>query len=349
LIPGYNVNAQRGTPRGIPGMSVDIPIETAGKRRIRIAKTEHLAEAARLNFIDAGWRVRSELRSGLIDLTAAQRRLALLREQLGVQQRIVALLQQRFNVGAASAPELSPARVAVTRLQLDLAESERQQNEARSRLAHALGVPLHALAGVSLDFVLDPAPVIDFAQARRQALHNRVDIAAGLAEYAAVEADLQTEIARQYPDLHLGPAYQWDQGESKWSLGIGFELPLNRNQGAIAQAEAQRAESAARFRAIETNVIAQIDQASAAHNLALGRLTRARAVHQATENDIARQQERLRAGDIDQLEYQTAKLEAAISAVAVLDSEAQAAQAAGTLEDALQQPLAEIDALGARD
>ncbi|WP_161965691.1 TolC family protein [Steroidobacter cummioxidans] len=347
LIPGYNVDAQSGTPRGIPGMSVDIPIETAGKRRIRISKTEHLAEAARLNFIGAAWQVRSELRSVLIELTAAQRRLTLLQEQLVIQQRVVDLLQQRFTLGAASAAELSPARVALTRLQVDLAESERQQNDARNNLARALGVPLHALAGASFAFVLDLVPVIDVAQSRRQALHYRADIAAGLAEYVASEADLQTEIAKQYPDLRLGPAYQWDQGESKWSLGIGLELPLNRNQGAIAQAEAQRAESAARFRALETSVIAQIDRASAAHRVAIDQVTRARALHEATENGIARQETRLRVGDIDQLEYQTAKLEAAVSAVAVLDSEAQAAQAAGKLEDALQQPLAEIDALGA--
>ncbi len=348
LIPGYNVDAQPGTPRGIPGMSIDIPIETAGKRRFRLNKTEHLEEAARLKFIDAAWQVRSELRSTLIELTAAQRRLTLLREQLSIQQRVVDLLQQRFTLGAASAGELSPARVASIRLQLDLAESERRQNDARSNLARVLGVPLQALAGVTFDFVLDSALVIDIAQSRRQALQHRADIAAGLAEYAASEADLQVEIAKQYPDLHLGPAYQWDQGESKWSLGIGFELPLNRNRGAIAQAEAQRAESAARFRALETSVIAQIDRASAAHRLATERLTRARALHEATESGIARQELRLRAGDIDQLEYQAAKLEAAVSAVAVLDSETEVAQAAGKVEDALQQPLAEIDALEAR-
>ncbi|MFC4312562.1 TolC family protein [Steroidobacter flavus] len=345
LAPTYNVDAQSGTSPWLPGVSVDIPIETAGKRRLRIGKAEHLAEAARLNFIGAAWQVRSELRSALIELTAAQRRLSLLQDQLRVQQRIADLLQQRFDLGAASAAELSPARVAITRLQLDLTEAERQQTDAQSNLARALGVPLHALTGVSLNFALDPAPALDAAQSRRLALQYRADIAAGLAEYAASESDLQTEIAKQYPDLHLGPAYEWDQGESKWSLGIGFELPLNRNRGGIAQAEAQREESAARFHALEAGVIAQIDQASATHHLATDQLTRARTLHEALANDIARQEVRLRAGDIDQLEYQTAKLEAAVSAVAVLDIETQAARAAGALEDAIQQPLAALDAL----
>lgn len=345
--PTYNIDAQSGTSPWLPGIAVDFPIETAGKRGIRISKAEHLAEAARLTYIGAAWQVRSELRAAMIELTAAQRRLTLLRDQLAIQQRIAGLLQQRFTLGAASAAELSPARIALTRMQLDLAESERQHKDAQSNLARALGVPLHALAGISLDFALESGPAVNLTESRRLALHYRADIAAGLAEYAASEADLQAEIAKQYPDIHLGPAYEWDQGESKWGLGIGFELPLNRNRGAIAQAEAQREESATRFRALETNVIAQIDRASAAHSLAIDQLQRARALHEAFQNDLNRQQARLRAGDIDQLEYQTAMLEAAVSATAVLDSETRAAQAAGQLEDALQQPLAAIDSLRA--
>jgi outer membrane protein TolC len=347
VTPGYNTTSDRGTSPWLPGMSADLPIETAGKRDIRISRAEHLAEAARLNFISSARRVRGELRSALIELTSAQKRLALLQDQLAAQQRIADLLQQRFALGAASAGELSPARVALIRLQLDLAESERQQQDARSNLARALGVPLHALDGVSLDFEFEPVGTLDVAQSRRLALQNRADIAAGLAEYAASEADLQAEIARQYPDLHLGPAFEWDQGENKWSLGIGFELPLNRNRGGIAQAEAQREESAARFRALETGVIAQIDRASATHGVAIDQLKRARTLHDALAKDIAHQEARLRAGDIDQLEFQTSKLEAAVSAVAVLDSEVRAAQAAGELEDALQQPLAALDALNA--
>ncbi len=347
LTPTYNVDAQSGTSPWLPGVSVDIPIETAGKRRIRIGKTEHLAEAARLNYISSAWQVRRQLRAALIELTAARRRLELLQAQLEVQRRVADLVQQRFTLGAASAAELSPARIALARLQVDLTDGERKQKEAQSNLARALGVPLHALTDLSFDFALEPGPGLDGPQLRRLALEYRADIAAGLAEYAASEADLQTEIAKQYPDIHLGPAYEWDQGESKWTLGVGFELPFNRNRGAIAQAEAQREESAARFRALETNVIAQIDEATATRTLAINQLTRVRALHDALANDLARQERRLRGGDIDQLEYQTSKLEAAVSAVTLLDSETQAAQAAGKLEDALQQPLAALDALKA--
>jgi broad specificity phosphatase PhoE len=29
-----------------------------------------------------------------------------------------------------------------------------------------------------------------------------------------------SEIAKQYPDIHLGPGYQYDQGVNKWTLGF---------------------------------------------------------------------------------------------------------------------------------
>ncbi|HKQ15750.1 MAG TPA: TolC family protein [Steroidobacteraceae bacterium] len=347
LTPGYNFNARSGTSPWLPGISVDIPVETSGKRRIRIGKAEHLAESARLNIIGAAWRVRGALRTALIDFTAAQRRMSLLRDQLAIQQRVVELLQQRVTLGAASAAELSPARLALTRVQLDAAGNEVRLADAANKLARSLGAPVQAVDSLPLDFSLDTIPAVDVAQARRLALQYRADIAAGLAEYAASEADLQAEIAKQYPDLHLGPAYEWDQGESKWSLAVGFEVPLNRNRGAIAEARARREESAARFRALEAGVIADVDQASVAYMASSTQMKRIREVHAALEDEASRQRARLSAGDIDQLEYQSARLEAALSGIALLDSEAQAAQAAGMLEDELQRPITALDALDA--
>src|SRR6185436_12086335 len=64
------------------------------------------------------------------------------------------------------------------------------------------------------------------------------------------------------PDIHLNPGYQWDQGENKWQLGVSMELPvLNRNQGPIAEAKAKRDEAAARFLALQSRVISEIDRA----------------------------------------------------------------------------------------
>ncbi len=92
-----------------------------------------------------------------------------------------------------------------------------------------------------------PAPPASDAQ--REAVFHRADLLASLAEYAAAESALQLEVARQYPDIHLGPGYTYDTGTNKIGFGLaGITLPVfDQNQGGIAQAEAKRKEAAARL------------------------------------------------------------------------------------------------------
>ena len=99
-------------------------------------------------------------------------------------------------------------------------------------------------------------------------MQNRPDILASLSEYAAAQSAVQLEIAKQYPDVHLGPGYEYDQGQNKWALGLSVELPVrNRNQGPIAEAQAKREEAAARFIDLQARVIAEIDRALATHDV----------------------------------------------------------------------------------
>ena len=140
------------------------------------------------------------------------------------------------------------------------------------QLASALGLPLRALDGVRFSFAgLDQFPrELTGPEVRRQAILNRADVRGALAEYAASQSALQLEIAKQYPDLHLGPGYELDQTDNKWSLGVTLDLPvLNQNQGPVAEAKAKRAEAAAHFLTVQTTAIGEIDSALAGYNAML--------------------------------------------------------------------------------
>ncbi|HEY2953341.1 MAG TPA: TolC family protein, partial [Verrucomicrobiae bacterium] len=229
IVPGYNFNSVPGVTPWIPGLNYDIPIETAGKRSHRIKRAEALSESARLNIAVTAWQVRSRLRASLLDFTAAQRRSALVQNQLEGQQQVAQLLERRRQAGAVSALEVTPARVSLLKLTSDLAEAKRQASDARGRIAEALGLPLKAIDGLEFPFDLaaaDAGKELTSSDARTQALHTRSDILASLAEYTASQYALQLEIARQWPDVHIGSGYQWDQGESKWSPGLTMELPV---------------------------------------------------------------------------------------------------------------------------
>jgi outer membrane protein TolC len=260
------------------------------------------------------------------------------------------LLERRLAAGAVSSFEVSAARLALVKAAAAAADAQRQEPLARGRLAEILGVPLAALGGVVFDDPLArnrPALTVEeLAGARRESLRSRSDVLAALARYEATQAALQLEVARQYPDLHFGPGYQYDLGENKWSLALSLELPLfNRNEGPIAEAEARRREAAARFTATQAHVIAGIDGAAAAHAAATGQLAHLLRVREELQKQTARLQTRLDAGDADRLELQNAKIELASGESALLESEAGAVLAAGQLEDALQVPGTNLAAI----
>jgi len=343
-VPGYSINPANGTSPWFPLLSVDIPIETMGKRGHRIAQAQKISEAARLNIASAAWQVRSNLRLALLDFSIAQQRADLLQKQITLQQQIVALLEQRFQAGEVARTELTLSRVGLARSGVDLADAIRQAAEARVRVAESLGLSEKAIAEAKFDVQLpisaEAGQELTSADVRQQALLGRPDILAGLAEYAASESLLQLEIAKQYPDIHLAPGYQFDQGEHKWSLGISAELPvLNQNQGPIAEAAAKREESAARFVSLQAKILAEIDRALAARTASMEQVTRQQQITQLAREQAASVEAMFQAGAADKLEFSSAQLEANVSGLALLDAQIKAQQAVAQLEDAVQRPL----------
>lgn len=344
FAPQYNASAlSRITPWTL-GFSFDLPIETAGKRGFRMTAAEHLSESARLNLATTAWSVRSNLRASLLDFTAAQQREAFLQKQVSIQEQIVKLLDQQAQAGAIASSELAIFRIALHKARLDLADAQRQQAESRVHVAKALGVSVHALNDAEFSFDLQndfvSATNLTSAEIRHQALLGRADILGVLADYAAAQATLQLETAKQYPDVHLNPGYQFDQGDNKWSLRISFELPvLNQNQGLIAEAKARREEAAAKFNALQAKVLAEIESAVEVFRVTekTSATLRSLAEEQAKRRDSIEAQ--FRAGAADQLDFLNAQFEFAVAGLAQLDGRVKSQQAIGALEDAVQRPL----------
>ncbi len=343
--PGYNFNPPAGISPWILSFSLDVPLETAGKRGYRIARAEHLSEAARLNIAEAAWKVASRLRSRFLDLFAAERSEEILRNTAEDLERLVSAEERLFKAGEVSRFEVTQARISLDETALSLKESEKKQAESQAGLADAIGVPGSALDGVKLSFGLfDRLPsTADQLPARelvRTALSNRPDILAMLAEYAAAQSALQLETARQYPDISLGPAYTWDEGENKWFLGLTLPLPVfNRNQGPIAEAEARRTETEARFASLQDRVIGEVGQALAGYSLALEKLKTAGALRDSRGKALRSVQRLFQAGEIGRPGLLNAGLEYSSAELARSQALVEVQQSWGLLEDAVQRPL----------
>ncbi|MEN6561481.1 MAG: TolC family protein [Acidobacteriota bacterium] len=343
-LMGYNSTSPRSevTP-WIPEVALELTIETAGKRGIRIAQARDLAASARWQIYTAAWSVRSRLRAAMLELFAAGERADLLGEQEKLQAELVRLLELQKNAGEISVYDLTQARLALDTARLEAIEAARLKEEAQAGLAAALGLARGALEGVSLSFEeFRQAPPSDLpaGEVRRHAVLNRSDILAALAAYEASQMALRLEVAKQYPDLVLGPDYQLDQTDSKWTLGVALSLPLfSRNRGPIAEALAAREASAAQFLALQAEVIGELDAAvqdcraavkksGAAEDLLIHLTEQARRAR--TERDL---------GEISKLELIGIELELNAGAQAWLESLVQAQAAVGRLENAAQSPL----------
>ncbi len=337
--PEYN-SSSSGISPWIISPAFDVPIETAGKRNLRIEQSRATAEAARLRVAAKAWEARSAVHSAMLDLHAARESEALLREEQTLHEEELTRLDAQVKAGETPAFELTQARLSLNRARLALHDVEKRSATARPALAAAVGVATAAIDAASLDLsVFNTLPAAPGSRARKRALTHRADLLAALADYAATEAALRLEIAKQYPDVHLNPGYQLDQNENKWALGITVELPiLNQNRGPIAQAEAKRKTAQAKFEAIQAAVFGQIEQALAAYRAAQAKAATAAKLTDdaATQADSAKKM--VDAGEISPLEHTRRRIEVTAAKLARQEAIQDARVALAALEAAIQVP-----------
>lgn len=342
VAPGYNTTRNSGVPSyWLADVALSIPIETAGKRGRRVAQCRQLTQAARMNIAQTAWQIRMGVHKSLLSLYSARETEKTTDELLEIRKEIAALTTAQSEAG-----ELSKTEAARDRIQEDAARIAqlRAQHESASQrvaLAAAIGVPAHALSGITFDFcdVCEPPTHLPSAEIRRSSLLARADLLSSLAEYEAAQCALQLEIAKQYPDLDLGPAYQYDQGDNKWAFGLTFTLPIfSRNRGAILAADARRKELAAKCEALQARVIGEVERAETSYINAVGRKHAATALKEQLERNWMTAETVHKTGATTRLDLLTERLELVTAELACIAANTDACRAWEELEDAMQMP-----------
>ena len=340
---GYNSNPEA---HRLYAILPSLTFETAGKRGYRILAAQKEAEVARLALAEAGWRVRNRVRIAWMDFLFSRLRLDLLHEEEAIRNEIVQIFDARLALGEAARPELDVFRVDLISSQAALKAAEGDVARNLAALAAAVGMPSAALEGQVFDAPQLEAPpaleLLPLQRVQRAGLLHRADVRRVLVEYAAAEAALRLEVARQYPDIELAPAFSFEEGFARYVLGatLGSVPVFHRNQGQIAVAEAQRGQVEARFSALQSRAIGEMDMALVQYRAALseyGEATVRLVTIQKEREEAARRA--LAAGESDRLELATVRLQSITAARARLEALGRAQTALGALEDAVQFPL----------
>lgn len=327
------------------GLSIDIPIETAHKRNIHIEHAEHLSTIAKLEIAQTAWQLRNQVVQALHEHQFNQHQIALLSKEQASRQEIVNILKKRLSLGAASNVELSVAKLQLQNISAELTAKQQSKLVLLSVLAGHLGLPLNKVESMQLaeDSYLtaatQPQEISSIIQST--ALLNRLDIRIALEKYAAAEAKLKLEIARQYPDITISPGYAYEFGNKVWSLGISSLITLlHKNKLAIAEATQVRETEALQFEALQSTVISEANSANAKLAQARQAWSQQNALFAQQKLNTSRMARRLAAGEIDRLEFTFSKLEEITAEKTLVQAHFDVKTAVNHLENTLQQPLA---------
>lgn len=218
------------------GLSITIPL--SGRLSAERDGAAAGASAARLGALLVEHDLRLAVSRAWLKWSLAVERSRLLRQY---QQALGPLLDQarRLNVaGELAAEQLGILTLETTEYRIRVLRASADESEQREQLLTLIG--LTAAAKVVLQPGLDVNAPPATAPAGWPTRQTRVQLK--LAEYEVREQALRREVARQYPDLTIGPTFEFDRGQSSIGLGLGL-LPIpmfNRNRHAIAEATGRR-------------------------------------------------------------------------------------------------------------
>jgi len=238
-------------------------IELGRKRKLRVREAQFDRDATQWDYQVKRLEVLKLTSTAYIDVLAAQGNVQLAEEDLAIAEAAVPLTQKRLEAGKASEVELLRSNTAVATARIELEQSKRELQTARLNLAAQWGEKKAVFPTVmgNLEQVSERPPL----ESLNAKLHGSANLARWTTEREKREATLNLVRAEANPDLtfEAGPrVIASNPVDATFVAGFSVPLPLwNRNQGKIAEAEANVAKVADERAAAEARAYADLNEA----------------------------------------------------------------------------------------
>jgi outer membrane protein, heavy metal efflux system len=238
-------------------------IELGGKRSLRVREAQFDRRAADWDYQAKRLEVLKSTTLAFIDVLSGQRKVSLAEENVQLAEREIPVTQKKVEAGQASNVELIRTNTEVATARIELTEATHDLEAARVNLAAQWGAKTATFASVSGNLEqLRPIPSLESLKAKLQA---NPELAKWGTERRKREATLNLARAEGKPDLTVdaGPRLL-GASHADMTLVAGFSIPLplwNRNQGKIAEAEANVAKTSDEQAAAEAGAYAELNEA----------------------------------------------------------------------------------------
>lgn len=275
--PGFT-NGQATTVR------VDQELELRGRRRLRTQAGDIGIEVARAAVLNQQRQLDLDVRRAYFQLVLAQADSVVARASLEEIDKVLGLNRARFEQGEISGTDVRRLQVERLKFVDDVFGADLALRNARSALlallnAPDLAQPIEAIepldarpagaaqAPAATLLAAQPPtvtarPAMDASAMLARALAGRPDLLAMRAETRRADTETRLQRALRTPNLTIGGGYFRDLGTNAVVFSATVPLAVNnRNQGAIARAEAEQRIAEIRATASETVVRLDVQQA----------------------------------------------------------------------------------------
>lgn len=237
--------------------------------------SDKLARQKQVAMLDrdmSGWdwearriRLYSDTTKAFVSLVAAQERLALAEEIVGISQRLLDAAGERVRSGKASPLEEMKAKVELSMVRADLEQARQTVLAARQRLAATWGGTTPAFARAEGHLAAGGAiPTVDQVFCL---VDQNPEVARWATEMQRREAVVRLERRRAIPDLTVGGGGKREKADGEASakgfvIGASIPIPIfDRNQGGIKESRYNVAKGHEEQRATRARVLTEIADA----------------------------------------------------------------------------------------
>ena len=237
-------------------------VELGGKRLARVNEAAAGRSVAEWAYQVRRVEVLKNTTQAFVAVLAAQRQVQLAEETAALAEKVTPMTQKRVEAGKANAVEFMRSKVAVASAKIEMEQAKRTLATARINLAVQWGAQTADFDSVKGD--LEGIKAVPKFSTLVQRIQSNPEIARWSAERDRRYAALAKQKSLAKPDITVSAGPRVLGKGDDISFVVGFSIPLpfkNKNQGGIAEAEAEIAKTDSERKTSEMNVYAQLSAA----------------------------------------------------------------------------------------